>query len=339
MALREWSPSASGNSNVAGINFAEGQAPSSVNNSARELMAQIKDEYLPNAWGFVEVPTSWSVSIASQTTLKVAGDRTAEWVADRRVKLTGGSTTRKAYVVSSSYTAETTVTLVVDSGSLSSSHTVAALSVVYDDAMPNYYAAKNTPNLWTRSQTFTAQVAFNDTLIIKKAYATSASASDKGNGTINMVKYYADGGMMGKPVVKQATETITADVVIGDDAELRFTTAVGVNYWWRMVLFVTTTTPAGFRFDLDMTGGAPTGFRYGGTVVNDANATVTGIYGAAIQNAHDITSATATNYRIELSGTINTATAGSFRLRWRQETSDAGNTSVRIGSRLEWAEM
>jgi hypothetical protein len=339
MALREWSPSASGNSNVAGINFAEGQAPSSVNNSARELMAQVKDEYLPNAWGFVEVPTSWSVSIASQTTLKVAGDRTAEWVADRRVKLTGGSTTRKAYVVSSSYTAETTVTLVVDSGSLSSSHTVAALSVVYDDAMPNYYPAKNTPNLWTRSQTFTAQVAFNDVVIAKKMYATSASASDKGNGTINFVKYYADGGMMGKPVVKQATETITGDATISDDAELRFTTAVGVNYWWRMVLFVTTTTPAGFRFDLDMTGGAPTGFRYGGTVVNDANATVTGIYGAAIQNAHDITSATATNYRIELSGTINTATAGSFRLRWRQETSDAGNTSVRIGSRLEWAEM
>jgi hypothetical protein len=297
MALREWSPSASGNSNVAGINFAEGQAPSSVNNSARELMAQVKDEYLPNAWGFVEVPTSWSVSIASQTTLKVAGDRTAEWVADRRVKLTGGSTTRKAYVVSSSYTAETTVTLVVDSGSLSSSHTIAALSVVYDDAMPNYYPAKNTQNLWTRSQTFTAQVAFNDVVIAKKMYATSASASDKGNGTINFVKYYADGGMMGKPVVKQATETITGDATISDDAELRFTTAVGVNYWWRMVLFVTT------------------------------------------QNAHDITSATATNYRIELSGTINTATAGSFRLRWRQETSDAGNTSVRIGSRLEWAEM
>jgi hypothetical protein len=139
--FRKWSQSASGNSSVAGgsntINFAEGQAPGSVNNSARELMAQIRSIYSPDEWGWVE--HSATASIASQTTFKLVGDQTSNWVAERRWRLRSGSTTRYGTVVSSSYTTETTITVTVDSGSLSASHSLAALSAVSGNHVPDNY--------------------------------------------------------------------------------------------------------------------------------------------------------------------------------------------------------
>ena len=130
--LRKWSSSASGNSSVAGgantINFAEGQTPGSVNNSAREMMAQVRSIYTPAEWGWVE--HSATASVASQTSFKISGDQTTNWTAGRRWRLKSGSTTRYGSVVSSSYTAETTITVTVDSGSLSASHSLAALSAI-----------------------------------------------------------------------------------------------------------------------------------------------------------------------------------------------------------------
>jgi len=135
--LRRWSSSASGNSSVAGgantINFAEGQTPGSVNNSAREMMAQVRSIYTPAEWGWVE--HSATASVASQTTIKLSGNQTSDWTAGRRWRLKSGSSTRYGSVVSSSFTAETTITVTVDSGSLSASHSLAALSPI--DASSN----------------------------------------------------------------------------------------------------------------------------------------------------------------------------------------------------------
>ena len=41
--VSEWSPTASNNTDIGGINIAEGCAPSGINNAIRELMAQVKD--------------------------------------------------------------------------------------------------------------------------------------------------------------------------------------------------------------------------------------------------------------------------------------------------------
>jgi hypothetical protein len=139
--LRRWSSSASGNSSVAGgantINFAEGQTPGSVNNSAREMMAQVRSIYTPAEWGWVE--HSATASVASQTAFKLAGNQTSDWTAGRRWRLKSGSSTRYGSVVSSSFTAETTITVTVDSGSLSASHSLAALSPL--DATANQLPA------------------------------------------------------------------------------------------------------------------------------------------------------------------------------------------------------
>jgi hypothetical protein len=143
--LRKWSTSASGNSSVAGgantINYAEGQAPGSVNNSAREVMAQIRSVYVPQEWGWVE--HSATASVASQTVFKLAGDQTTNWTANRRWRLKSASTTRYGKIVSSSFTAETTVTVEVDSGSLSASHSLAALSAIDGNHVPASYVTSS----------------------------------------------------------------------------------------------------------------------------------------------------------------------------------------------------
>jgi hypothetical protein len=139
--LRKWSTSASGNSSVAGgantINYAEGQAPGSVNNSAREVMAQIRSIYVPQEWGWVE--HSATASVASQTVFKLAGDQTTNWTAARRWRLKSASTTRYGTIVSSSFTSETTITVTVDSGSLSASHSLAALAAIDANHIPLGY--------------------------------------------------------------------------------------------------------------------------------------------------------------------------------------------------------
>lgn len=163
MSIREWSTTASGNSNVAGINFAEGQAANTLNNSNREAMAQIRQQYAPDEWGWVGLPASYSLSITNQTRLKFNGDRTADFEPYRRFRLSGGSTTVEGYITSSSYTAETTVTLTKDSGSISSSHSIIELSAIYTKTLPG--------NIPTNDGAET----FNGTLTVKSSDAGAAA--------------------------------------------------------------------------------------------------------------------------------------------------------------------
>ena len=150
--VRKWSVSASGNASVAGgvntINWAEGQLPATVNNSAREMMAQMRSIYTPEEWGWVE--SSATASVASQTVIKLPGDLTSAWAAGRRWRLKSGSTTRYGSVVSSSYTVETTITVAVDSGSLSASHSLVALASTDINAVPYATAANFRANASNR---------------------------------------------------------------------------------------------------------------------------------------------------------------------------------------------
>lgn len=163
--LRKWDTAAAGNASIAGgastINWAEGQPANSVNNSMREVMAQVAAFYKPSAAGWVEF--SATVSISSQTTFKITGDQTTDYVANRRVRLSGGSATRFGSIVSASFGAETTVTITVDSGSLSASMTLVAVSSIVADNIPG--------NTYVTSNSLSAALAALGT------YITSASAS------------------------------------------------------------------------------------------------------------------------------------------------------------------
>ena len=154
--IRKWSSTATGNASVAGgantINFAEGQTPGSVNNSAREVMAQVRGIYTPSEWGWVEF--SATASVASQTAFKLTGNQTSDWTAGRRWRLKSGSSTRYGSVVSSSFTAETTITVTVDSGSLSASHSLAALAAIDSNHVPGLSSYVTSASLATSLATY-----------------------------------------------------------------------------------------------------------------------------------------------------------------------------------------
>lgn len=134
-SIRQWSDSAAGNNGtVAGINFAEGQAPSTVNNSARELMAQVRLFYYPDEAGWIDYVNSASMN--SQTVVKLTGDLTSAMTQGRRVRIRGGSATVYATVLSASFTAETALTIESASGSLSASSSIVGLAAVSANVMP-----------------------------------------------------------------------------------------------------------------------------------------------------------------------------------------------------------
>jgi len=162
MSIKDWSTSAAGNTAPAGINWAEGQAPSTVNNSAREMMAQIRTEYVSERWGWIA--QSGSASVASTTTVVVPGDITGDAVANRKIKMTGGSATIYADILSSSYTTETTITVVNNTAALSASIAVAWLSAIYDKNLPSNVVTGTGTSTFTAEAIFQASVSFSATV-------------------------------------------------------------------------------------------------------------------------------------------------------------------------------
>jgi len=178
--IRRWSTTATGNASVAGgantINWQEGQAPGSVNNSAREMMAQIRGIYTASDWGWVE--TSATASVASQTVFKLPGDRTQNWTPNRRWRIKSGSTTRYGYVVSSSYTTETTITVGVENGSLSASHSLVALSAIDENHVPtNLYLSSNSASAMITTRFANAALTGTPTAPTAAAYTNTTQVA------------------------------------------------------------------------------------------------------------------------------------------------------------------
>lgn len=225
--LRKWSQTATGNATVAGgantINFAEGQNPSTVNNSAREMMAQVRGWYTATEAGWVD--SSNTASVASQTVFKLSGDLTSDWTAGRRWRLRGGSTTRYGSVVSSSYTAETTITVTVDSGSLSASHSIAALASITSDHIPaNTYVTSaslattiatliSSASLATALATYVSSASNATALALKQDFITlkdeGTSLTSGASAAFNVINFVGS-GVSASLTTAVATVTITA---------------------------------------------------------------------------------------------------------------------------------
>jgi hypothetical protein len=123
MALKDWSTTAASNASVTDaslgdINWAEGQAPSTVNDSARIEMAHVRDWYDTMEW------RDWghTITYGSATTFTTAagdGDTTSVYLAGRRIRAVGATTgTIYGRITTSSHSSTTTVTVVWDSGNL-----------------------------------------------------------------------------------------------------------------------------------------------------------------------------------------------------------------------------
>lgn len=118
MGIQDYSTTAASNTAL----FPENQAPSTVNDGMRQVQADIRTWYIDPQW----INLGLTPTYATTSSFTVVGDQTGIFLVNRRLKLTD-LTTLYGTIASSSYSApNTTVTVTMDSGSLS-----ASLSAVY----------------------------------------------------------------------------------------------------------------------------------------------------------------------------------------------------------------
>lgn len=159
-SIKDWSTTAVDNNDAPPDGFPEGMAPSAVNNSAREIMASVRSYYDAPEW------RDWGHVIAygSGTTFTTAagdGDTTAIYHTNRRVRAIGAiTTTIYGSISGSSHGAQTTVTVVWDSGSLVNETLAVAVGVEADTDHISYASLADIPAAIVEIESGTEMVFF-----------------------------------------------------------------------------------------------------------------------------------------------------------------------------------
>lgn len=165
MAIKDWSTTASENNATAPNGFPEGMLPSQVNDSARQVMADIRAWYESPIW----IDFGYTVAQASANSFTVSGaDATTAFSVGRRVKLVGGTTVYGEVSASSYSDPNTTVTVTVDSGSVPA------------DLSSAFYSAVEL----TAIQPFQDEITGAATSIVDDDLATSRALVSDGSGKV-----------------------------------------------------------------------------------------------------------------------------------------------------------
>jgi hypothetical protein len=180
MALWQWSTTAANNATAdPSINWQEGQAPSTVNDSARAMMAAVATWFQSPEWlNLGDTPT-----YVSGTQFTVPTNRTSVYTVGRRVRAKVTAGTVYGTITASAYTSLTTVTLSVDgSGALDSGLSEVDIGILN----PSNPSLPNFPRL-----TLNAVNGDQGTLTINGTADTSYGASIAllGNGATTPNKY------------------------------------------------------------------------------------------------------------------------------------------------------
>jgi hypothetical protein len=125
--IKNFSATAASNSLPPPDGFPEGQAASTYNNSARELMAAIRRQHEQAEWiDLGDVPT-----YISGTSFSVPNNRTAVYQVGRRIRIVDGvPATFYGTITASVFGSVTTVTVALDSGAIAASVAAVAVGLV-----------------------------------------------------------------------------------------------------------------------------------------------------------------------------------------------------------------
>ena len=119
--IKDYSTTAASNTEVGGINIEEGMLPSSLNNAIRGILVDVREWYNDSQWiVYGDGDAAFTIAYASATTFTIAStDVTTFYHVGRRVRAVGSSTgTIYGTISATTFSTNTTVTVVWDSGSL-----------------------------------------------------------------------------------------------------------------------------------------------------------------------------------------------------------------------------
>lgn len=130
--IESWSETAASNNSASPDGWPENMSSAGLNDSARETMAQFAKEYRGKATyadqtasrEWLDITYGKTVARVSDTEITVASYDATPWaVAGRRIRILSASAQADGYVVSSSFSTNTTVTVLMDGASVPASPT------------------------------------------------------------------------------------------------------------------------------------------------------------------------------------------------------------------------
>lgn len=213
MGIESWSTTASNNNSAPPDGWPEGQAPSSVNDCGRQMMAALRTWYEDAQW----VNLGHTPTRIDADTFTVAGDLTAIYHAGRRLKLTGGST-GYASIASSSYSApDTTVNVTMDSGSLPNPLSAVYLSVLSADnpAVPASYINDTAAQLLAKLITVDGSGSGLDADTVDGSHASAFAAASHTHANGDLTGYTAADVLSKLLTVDGAGSGLDADLLDG----------------------------------------------------------------------------------------------------------------------------
>ena len=236
--ISTWSTTAASNNSTAPDGWPEGMPPSGVNNSAREMMAQIRDVWNDKDWfiiGDQDGSTTFTYSSGTAVTVS-ATNVTTVYHANRRVKVVGSNTgTLYGFIASSSFSTNTTINFTFDSGSISASD--AAVDVYVGSSYDNIATSNIPPTAVSAKTTITSIDSTNDYMLIWDATDSALKKATVANTVTHQdLDFEGDSGSSSVDLDSQSLDiaggsgiTTTASgqtlTVAGDDAS---TSAKGV---------------------------------------------------------------------------------------------------------------
>ena len=236
--ISTWSTTAASNNSTAPDGWPEGMPPSGVNNSAREMMAQIRDVWNDKDWfiiGDQDGSTTFTYSSGTAVTVS-ATNVTTVYHANRRVKVIGSNTgTLYGFIASSSFSTNTTINFTFDSGSISASD--AAVDVYVGSSYDNIATSNIPPTAVSAKTTITSIDSTNDYMLIWDATDSALKKATVANTVTHQdLDFEGDSGSSSVDLDSQSLDiaggsgiTTTASgqtlTVAGDDAS---TSAKGV---------------------------------------------------------------------------------------------------------------
>lgn len=133
MSIAHWSTNAANNASVDGIDFAEGQAPSTVNNSARLAMSDVRAWYEAAGW----LDLGYTLTYVSSLSFRVEGDKRSTFTRWRRVRAHMGAGDVFGLVASTTYSIDTVVSIRPENGgALTASLSGVSVSILSQEHLP-----------------------------------------------------------------------------------------------------------------------------------------------------------------------------------------------------------